>query len=54
MIARRANKASPELRRLIAPDCPLCCGVKGHRGEHCVLCIERAQLEPVQLRRPSC
>lgn len=50
MTVRRVNKASPELRRLFTADCYLCCQPKGHRGEHCVLCIERAQPEPYRRR----
>lgn len=41
------------MRRLTTRDCPRCCQPSRHRGEHCVLCIERAQPDPVQIRRPS-
>lgn len=46
MKPRRVNTASEELRRLATADCRVCCQPKGHRGEHCVLCLERRQPEP--------
>lgn len=43
MTARRINKASRELQRLMIRDCRRCCQPANHHGDCCALCLERAQ-----------